>query len=354
METQTSHMASLAPHPCGVAVPGRAETALRTTRLVSDPPASARRSSTPGYQDSGHGAAALTATGGEPQRAGSAADDTPDELTPVLLAEWLDKALAEIEAGALSQQQLCRRLRLEWHVAEDNVMGACAELENRLAKLDFKLLRSPGWFARIAGRDRHAGLQFLQQWQQVKATERRFNTESLAFVHMHLSRQTAVRKNLLDLEMDSRRLGEALAQAKKCLEVLSITLARSADADAALIKFADRAEAAITRLYRLNAATRTAPESIRRSAVRGDAIIDLMQWKWLAAYSRWQAGMRTLEEEIGTGERNCTPAKEQLKGRLELHRLIRQVRSSCAAYQRQEVVLLDCLASLAGGTVLAG
>lgn len=275
-------------------------------------------------------------------------EDEDEEPSPELLAEWLDKTLTDAEGELAAHQQACGRIGSHWQVSDERLARSCAEVEATLAQLNFRLLRRPGWIARVTGRHRQAQLRFLDQWHDIKVAERRFNAASLGFFQKHMAREATVKAWVLGLEMDSQRLQETLGLAKRCLEALSICLAAQDRGKVPLRALARRAESRLARLARLNAATMGAPGLIRCGGKRASAVIELMQWKWVELYAGWQAGMRGLEGQLHDDHPAPGLAEEHVYGHVELRRLIRHVRAKWAACQRQEAGLLEALSALSG------
>jgi hypothetical protein len=267
------------------------------------------------------------------------------DFSPELLAEWLETTLAAAEQDMVSLERAC--CQLDSRRLDDKLMQCCTTLEHNLGKLNFRLLVKKGWAARWTGMLRRAQLRFVQQWREVRVTERRLNAASLLFLQRHLARQLALKTTVLDLRLKALRVQETLDTAQRCLETLSPALGDESTGGARYPQITD-AQARMAHLQIVSGFVEEVTSSAHRSFEAGNALIEAMQWRWVAVYSRWQAGMMSLEEEVQTSEAPHQVGDEHQRGRSQLIHWLRSFRDSCVAYRRQEELLAKQLETRRG------
>jgi hypothetical protein len=259
-------------------------------------------------------------------------------------AAGLERLLAEAEGPAFGRlQRAARRLQAalpEWESA--SLARACADLEDSLALVDFGLLQQPGWLARALGGGKRSSREFAQRYEQVLGHQARVKECAAEFAQQQRLRVAAARKPLLDLELETRALSEALVRATAWLESLSASLSHPDGAGDSVLRLAAGAPARLKRLHLLAEASERAAALCRGSGQAGGALAELLEHEWTRAFGAWQKLMRPLAAQPGR------PGEPAAQAHKEARRLIHRVHASCSHLKYQDDQLLQGLQALAG------
>jgi|GEM_PF-4722558 len=286
----------------------------------------------------------------EPPKSGG-----PPATDPALAyAAALDELLAEAEGPLLAKLQRAA-LRLggepgapgEWYGAA--LARACADLEDGLARLDFTALDRPGWLARTLGGGMRLRRDFIDGYEQVLEQDTRLKACTLEFAQRLAARAAAWRAPLLDLELEERAMGDAVARATAWLESLSASVSPAAGGHAGLLAFARAVPGRLKRLHLLQTAADKAVEHGRGAETGAQELLDLLQKEWRSAMSGWRQQIGAFVDRPQPG----APLEAAAQVHKQVRRLLHRVHGACSLLKHQEDRLrqgLDALSPAATRT----
>ncbi|HYE70068.1 MAG TPA: hypothetical protein VD932_00915 [Aquabacterium sp.] len=271
----------------------------------------------------------------------------PPEDPALAYARALDDLLAETEAELLPRlQQAARRLRLaagEWPGAA--LAQTCAAMEDGLAQIEVRALGKPGWLSRtFGGGISRVEREFEAKFDKMVEQDAVLKARGAEFAQHQQSRAAAARKPMLDLEIETRALAEALGRATEWLETLSHLLSRTERVDEGLLRFTAAAPGRLKRLHLLRTAAEQVAEQARESQAAATALVELLNRELRRAITAWRTQIGALAENAG-GAASLDAAAQSHK---ELRRLMHRVHASCSHLKHQEERLLEGLTALGG------
>lgn len=264
-----------------------------------------------------------------------------------LYAGWLDELLAQAEGPGLARMRQAAQLLLPvcgpWQGTA--LVQACDGLEASLAEIDLAQLDRAGWLARLLGARRRTGRVLAFRYRTVIERDGAVRERCAEFAALMESRREALRKPLLDLELESRSLGEALARGSEWLEALSAALAHVRAPDVALLRFAASVGPRLKRLHLVGAAAGQVVALCGQSQQASAALLELLGGEWRQSAAAWQSQLRPVVDDL-CGGRSPDPVERAARVHKEARRLIHRVRASCTHLKQQEDQLLQGLQAL--------
>ena len=297
-------------------------------------------------------------------------DRTASLMTPAKLAQlkprpaaspaaYLDQLASD--AGSVHVLRLAElRGQIEPQAGEDGYAQCVASLQAAAAgldALDFSLLQqNKGLFARMTGKGKSAGAEFVQQYDHALEAFAAVRSKVQALAAAQQGRASATERALVEFEVEFRGIEKIIDQGARWLQDMRNQLkARQAGAggdEEALRKVkedAARCELLVARLKLLRATSSAAQQAhqlVQSTAARRAALLQALQQRLAGDIKTWQGRMAPVASAAGD---SGSPALS-LEGPQEAQRLLRQhieeAVADCGQLQAQEQALADSVAAL--------
>jgi chromosome segregation ATPase len=223
-----------------------------------------------------------------------------------------------------------------------------------LPQLDFGLVQAQGLLARMTGRSRHAGSEFMAQYQQVEDSLGGLAAQVSSLHGKQGGQARGTEIALLELEVETRALQKIIEQGAKWLHDMRAQLkAREASASTDAQKqdirrSAARCEILVARLKALRTlvgAAQQAHDQAREAASRRAGIVQTLQQALSSDVREWRARISPLASAAAAGRApaGIEPAMESHR---ELQLCIKQAAADCSQLQVHEATLGACLETL--------
>jgi hypothetical protein len=298
------------------------------------------------------------------------AERTASLMTPAKLAQFRPKPAASpaayldrmaADAGAAHVRRLTELREPIAAQAGSADYAPCAQglraVAAALDALDFSLLQqNKGLLARMTGKGRSAGMEFVNQYDAVGEAAQRLKAQVQQLAAQGRDGAGAAERALVEFEVEYRGIEKVIDQGARWLQDMRGQLkARQAEAggdEAVLQKVredAARCELLVARLKQLRAASSAAQQShqlLQQCGQRRAALLQSLHQRVTADFGSWQARMGPVAAAAGD---SGSPALS-LEGPQEAQRVLKQhlleAAADCEQLQAQERALAESVAAL--------
>jgi hypothetical protein len=283
---------------------------------------------------------------------------------PVSPAAWLDQMATDAGYPHVSRlAELCKDLQAQARRRDvSQAARDLARVAERLPRLDFGLLQSRGWLARVSGKTRTAGAEFAGQYRPIEDAVAELVEELKDLRKRQGAPSTGADIALVETEVEFRALEKIIDQGARWLQDMRNQLkvreaAKPSPAERGQIdRDAARCEILVARLKALRAASsgaQQAHQQAQSTAARHAALIEGLQQALANDVKEWRQRVGALASVVSEGN-----PPVQLEAAMECHRdlqlCVKQLIADCGQLQAHEKTLDESLGALASQLQAAG
>ena len=235
-----------------------------------------------------------------------------------------------------------------------SVAGELATLAQALPRLDFGLLQPRGWLARVTGKGRGTGSEFVGQVERIDEALQALQAQNQVLRKKQLQMAGADRA-LLELDVESRAIEQIIDQGTRWLQDMrnQLKARQSAGGDADARRQIDddtaRCELLVARLKLLRAiasAAQQARQQAQETAARRTALMKTLQRALDADVKEWRADVSAVARSA-EGSGPARSLETAMASHRDLQLCIKQAVADCAELQANETALKEQIAALA-------